>query len=144
MDLIFTPAIFGGGAYKIDRTSAVKGGLFYLSTSGEGSNDSVGQNFTAYGLTVEYQKKIVLTRDFKPLLSAGVVISQEKATERYLEDDYGYLLTAYPDDSRVGFGISLSAAYDFTVYKENFDVGVKYVQGFDSLGFSTVFVTYKF
>lgn len=144
VDMIFTPVLSGGGVYKIDRTTSIKGDLFYLSTSGEGSNDSVGQNFTAYGLSMQYQKKVVFTRSFKPLFGAGMVVSYETATNRYLEDDYGYLLNSYPDDSRVGFGVVVSVGHDFKLYKKDFNVGIKHVQGLNSLSLSTLFVTYKF
>jgi hypothetical protein len=144
VDTTFTPLGLVGGTYQIDRSSFVKGELFYLSSSVSGTPNSLGQNFSAYGLTAQYQKSYVFSHSIKPLFGLGLTVSNAKATERYLEDEYGYVAKTYEDDSSVGFGVVLSVSHDFLLYKESFSAGLKYTYGIDSMDLATVFLSYNF
>ena len=86
--------------------------------------NKISQSITSTGLRVALQRRLRLSRAFKPWAGLGVGIFNQQFQDRREADSDGYLVRVHPDREDNVFMVSIDASHEWNV-SDNVQWGVR-------------------
>ena len=101
------------GTYNYGRDAQLFAHFFVDDYSLDPGVNTVGQDINGYGLSISYQKRLRLSRNFRPWIGAGIGMAQYDYKSRFTIDASGFLDQTFSNREENLFYITLNANTDW-------------------------------
>ena len=103
---------------KIARDAKLHYALFAQSFDVNASLKGVAEHIQRFGAATDYRQYFNNNNNWRPWAGAGLGISQDQYTKRYVVDSEGYLDHSLPDRTKINFGMRLSAGVEWLLLND--------------------------
>lgn len=103
---------------KIARDSKLHYALYAQSFDVSPSQKGVGEHLQRFGAATDYRQYLNTVNSWRPWAGAGVGISQDQYSKRYVVDSEGYLDRSLPDKTKINFGLRLSVGVEWLLIND--------------------------
>ena len=103
---------------KIARDAKMHYALFAQSFDVEAGQRGVAEHLQRFGAATDYRQYLNTVNNWRPWAGAGLGISQDQLTQRYLVDNDGYVDHVLADKTKINFGMRLSAGVEWLLLND--------------------------